>query len=159
MEEYFKKKWPALVKLEPLIFTNFTNNQGVYEEVHDHGHLMTKTQEMLDDFNAMAKHQMNLVLFLEFVAHVSKVVRVFSLPLGNALLVGIGGSGRKSVATLAASVVEYDLFGIEISKSYGQADWHDDLKRLLLTVGGKQKPNVFLFSDTQVQQESFLEDI
>ena len=26
-------------------------------------------------------------------------------------------------------------------------------------VGCKQKPNTFLFSDTQIQQESFLEDI
>jgi dynein heavy chain, axonemal len=102
---------------------------------------------------------MQLVLFLGYVGHVCKVVRVLRLPLGNVLCVGVGGSGRKSVTTLSSAIAEYDLFSIEISKSYSMTDWHDDLKRLLITVGGKAKPNVFLFSDTQVQDESFLEDI
>ena len=99
------------------------------------------------------------MLFLNFVCHVSKIVRVLRLPLGNALCVGVGGSGRKSVSQLAAAVVEYDVFQIEISKSYGQTDWHEDLRRLLMNVGTRQKPNVFLFGDTQVQKESFLEDL
>ncbi len=99
------------------------------------------------------------VLFLTFVSHVAKIVRVLRLPLGNSLCVGVGGSGRKSVATLASFICDYELFSIEISKSYGVVDWHDDLKRLLISVGCKQKPNTFLFTDTQVQQESFLEDL
>ncbi|CAD7946598.1 unnamed protein product [Amoebophrya sp. A25] len=159
MEEHFKKKWPVTVKLEPLIFVDFMNNKQIYEEVTSHTDLIAKVQELLNDFNAVAKHQMNLVLFLNFVNHVSKIVRVLRLPLGNALCVGVGGSGRKSVSTLASAICEYDIFQIEISKSYGPADWHDDLKRLLINCGGKQKPFTFLFSDTQVQRESFLEDI
>eukprot|EP00392_Amoebophrya_sp_AT5.2_P003107 g3112.t1 len=159
MDEHFKKKWSVTVKNEPLIFVDFMNSKQIYEEVTSHTDLIAKVQELLNDFNAVAKHQMNLVLFLNFVSHVSKIVRVLRLPLGNALCVGVGGSGRKSVSTLASAICEYDMFQIEISKSYGQTDWHDDLKRLLMVVGGKQKPNTFLFADTQVQKESFLEDI
>ena len=34
-----------------------------------------------------------------------------------------------------------------------------DLKRLYFTAGVENKPTVFLFNDTQVVEESFLEDI
>merc|ERR1719409_526587 len=102
---------------------------------------------------------MNLVLFLAFVQHVCRVCRVLALPLGNALCVGVGGSGRKSVTTLASFVSDYDLFQIEISKSYDMADWQDDMKRLLITCGTKLQRTTFLFSDTQVQKETFLEDV
>ena len=46
-----------------------------------------------------------------------------------------------------------------ISGSYGLVEWRDDLKTLLRTAGAENKPVVFLFSDVQIVDESFLEDI
>jgi dynein heavy chain, axonemal len=48
---------------------------------------------------------------------------------------------------------------VEIAKNYSVDNWHDDLKKVLKIAGGNGKPTIFLFSDTQIQQESFLEDI
>jgi len=45
---------------------------------------------------------------------------------------------------------EYDLFQIELSKSYSITEWKDDLKKLLMKAGVENKPMVFLFVDTQV---------
>lgn len=48
---------------------------------------------------------------------------------------------------------------VEISKTYGRAEWREDLKRVTRRVGAEGKRVVFLFSDTQIKDEAFLEDI
>lgn len=48
---------------------------------------------------------------------------------------------------------------IEMSRSYGTHEWHEDLKRILKHAGFESKPTVFLFADNQIKDESFVEDI
>lgn len=56
-------------------------------------------------------------------------------------------------------MTDFDLFQIEITKHYTAVEWRDDLKRLLLKAGVEGKQTVFLFSDNQIKDESFVEDI
>ena len=58
--------------------------------------------EFLEDYNQINTAQMRLVLFMDAVTHVSRIARVIRQPLGNALLLGMGGSGRQSLTRLAA---------------------------------------------------------
>jgi len=158
-KEHFKKEWKSLVKVEPQVWCDFMDSKAAYyQECQDPDQLVEVINSLLMDYNTMAKRGMDLVMFMAAAQHVCKIVRVLKTPLGNVLLVGVGGSGRKSLATLGIFVAQMESFSIEITKSYGMNEWHDDIKRLLIRVGGQGKEACFLLADTQIANENFLEE-
>jgi len=156
--------WSDVVKVDvaQLLYGDFMvpgAEARVYAEITDTARMVSVVEECLDDYNATNTKKMPLVMFVDAVAHVARISRVLRQPRGNALLLGVGGSGRQSLTRLAAAMAEFDCFQIEITKSYGKIEWRDDLKKALLKTGEEGKPLVFLLSDTQIVKESFLEDV
>jgi dynein heavy chain len=78
---------------------------------------------------------------------------------GNALLVGVGGTGKQSLTRLAAHMRNYECFQIELTRGYGYESFHDDLRKVFKLAGVTGNDTVFLFTDTQIVVEEFLEDI
>ncbi|KAJ3342024.1 Dynein heavy chain 7, axonemal [Gonapodya sp. JEL0774] len=131
----------------------------LYDEVESVLGVSDVIKGKLDEYNQISKAPMNLVIFRFAVEHVSRVARVLLMPAGHALLVGVGGSGKQSLTRLATYMADYQLFQVELSKNYGKTEWRDDLKKILNKAGVEGRPSVFLFSDTQIKSESFLEDV
>ncbi|XP_008197222.2 dynein axonemal heavy chain 3 [Tribolium castaneum] len=130
-----------------------------YDEILDLDDLTEKMNYYLSEYNLISKSPMNLVMFKFAIEHVSRVSRVLTQPNGNVLLVGMGGSGRHSSARLAAAIAEQNTYEIEITRTYGIYEWREDLKKLLLKAGCDGKPIVFIFGDTQIADEMFIEDV
>nr|PNR26425.1 hypothetical protein PHYPA_031000 [Physcomitrium patens] len=163
LDARFGLPWEFLFESsKPLVFCDFYHpgsEPPIYEKVDDIHALQKIAENYLEEYNSTSSAPMKLVLFLDAVEHLARICRVIRLPLGNALLLGVGGSGRQSLTRLAAFVEEYEIFQIEIAKGYGKNEWKEDLKKILLKAGLDNKPTVFLFSDTQILYEYFLEDI
>ncbi|XP_055888364.1 dynein axonemal heavy chain 1-like isoform X4 [Biomphalaria glabrata] len=151
-----------IIAHKPIIYADFLNNDQdprPYTLVKDHALAQKTVEEYLSEFNQATNKKMELVLFMDAICHVSRIARILRQPLGNALLLGMGGSGRQSLTKLASHMSEYDCFQVELSKNYNVHDWHEDLKKVMMKAGLREEPVVFLFSDTQIKNESFLEDL
>ncbi|XP_036884188.1 dynein heavy chain 9, axonemal isoform X2 [Sturnira hondurensis] len=99
---------------------------------------------------------MDLVLFEDAMRHICRINRILEAPRGNALLVGVGGSGKQSLTRLAAFISSMDVFQITLRKGYQISDFKMDLASLCLKVGVKNLSTVFLMTDAQVAHEKFL---
>lgn len=158
VEGQFQMNWNEVVPRERLIFGDFMGNQDnrIYDEIESIDQLKHVVEEYLNNHNAESKQPMPLVMFSDALEHVARISRVLRQPQGNALLLGVGGSGRQSMTKLATYIMNYSLACVEIVKGYSMHDWRDDLKRILMQAGVKDKPTTFLFSDVQVCNHIFL---
>uniref|UniRef100_K7FYG4 Dynein axonemal heavy chain 6 n=1 Tax=Pelodiscus sinensis TaxID=13735 RepID=K7FYG4_PELSI len=154
--DYFVRK--------PIIFGDFIKvgadkADRIYEDLTDMDKIISVLQDYLDDYNISNSKETKLVFFQDAIEHVSRIARMIRQERGNALLVGVGGTGKQSLTRLASHICGYKCFQIELSRGYNYDSFHDDLRKLYKMAGVEDKDMVFLFTDTQIVVEEFLEDI
>ncbi|XP_026131005.1 dynein heavy chain 1, axonemal isoform X1 [Carassius auratus] len=157
----FGCKIEEVVPYQPVLYGDFMfpGAVKVYRLIEDKEKLASVMEEYMDDYNQSSTTKMKLVLFMDAIQHVCRISRILRQPLGNALLLGVGGSGRQSLTRLATHIAEYECFQIELSKNYGFLKWREDIKSIMLKAGLQNVQITFLFVDTQIKSESFLEDV
>merc|ERR1719421_2441613 len=94
---------------------------------------------------------MNLVLFDAAIEHVCRICRITDNPCGNALLVGVGGSGKQSLARLASFINGQDVLAILVNQSYGLNELKVDLQEFYKKSAVKPgTSHSFLMTDGQI---------
>ncbi|XP_025054886.1 dynein heavy chain 6, axonemal [Alligator sinensis] len=149
---------------KPIIFGDFLKfgadkADRIYEDLTDMEKIVPVLQDYLDDYNITNAKEIKLVFFQDAIEHVSRIARMIRQERGNALLVGVGGTGKQSLTRLASHICGYTCFQIELSRGYSYESFHEDLRKLYKMAGVEDKDMVFLFTDTQIVVEEFLEDV
>jgi len=62
--------------------------------------------------------------------HISRIARIIDLPVGSALLVGVGGSGKQSLAKLSSFILAYDVIRIVVTSNYNMNDLKTDIQSM-----------------------------
>ena len=115
-----------------------------YDEVTNIDRAFKKVETFLEEQNIGSKKPMNLILFEFALDHLLKIIRILKMQRGNALLIGLGGSGRQSLTRynsislnvskryirLASYIRDFNFYDIELSKNYGIDQWRQDMQRV-----------------------------
>ncbi|XP_034231069.1 dynein heavy chain 2, axonemal [Thrips palmi] len=142
------------------VFGEFCSTKNIYEDLNNMAELRKFLNDLLDDYNMKPGIvPLDLVLFQDAIEHVTRIARVLTQPRGNMLLVGVGGSGRQSLSKIATLLCKLTVFRIEVTKYYRLQEFKEDMKMLYSMAGVEDKPTCFLFTDTQVTDERFVEVI
>ncbi|XP_072203968.1 dynein axonemal heavy chain 1 [Excalfactoria chinensis] len=162
MMEKLDTTFEEVVPSQPVLFGDFMEPGAhikLYEEIESQEKLKSVLEDYLEEYNQTSTAELKLELFMDAMQHICRISRILRQAPGNALLLGVGGSGRQSLTRLASHMAEYECFQIELSKNYGVNEWRDDVKKIMMKAGLESIPKTFLFVDTQIKSESFLEDI
>ena len=100
-----------------------------YNLVKDIPSFIERINQRLRIYNEESKKKkLKLVMFLDACGHISRICRILRQPKGNALLLGVGGSGRQSIARLATYINGYDCYQIDVVKGYDMKDFARNVK-------------------------------
>lgn len=179
MKTHFRRELHSFTNKGSILFTNFVpyiypdnDNtkqpyQNLYCEIPDLEIIKRKLNEKLDEYNIDIKQKvdsngsvLSLVFFPYAIEHVCRIARILSTEGGNALLVGLGGSGRRSLTLLTCSIYSYQSFEIENAAELKDQDYRDKIKENLLKEKALQgKETTWIISDTQIGSDANIEDI
>lgn len=141
---------------EPLIFTNFvTTTDGSYLPIPSIDKLRNVLDAKLLEYNE-SNAMMDLVLFQQAMFHITRIARVIQSPGGNAMLIGVGGSGKQSLCKLAAFIENYEVKQLAVTSKFKVEDLKEELRLMYTACGVKGTQMVFLLTDSQIVNEQFL---
>ncbi|CAH8577937.1 unnamed protein product [Schistosoma turkestanicum] len=174
VKEELGMEYVTMIESDPLYFVNFLRDPPeptgdepedyvvevpkVYEPIESFQQLSSRMEMFLHQYNESIRGaRMNLVLFRDTLTQIVRIARIIYMPRGNALLVGVGGSGKQSFTKLASYIAGYQTFQITLTRSYNTTNLVEDLKFLYRTSGLKGRGITFIFTDQEIKDEAFLE--
>ena len=145
--------------VEPVIYTSFVSacqgHEKAYLGLEEIDVLKKVLEDKLFEYND-TNAAMDLVLFQQAMEHICRIARIVDQPSGNALLIGVGGSGKQSLSKLAAFILGYDVYRIMVSTNYNINDLKEDIRTMYTKTGVTGIQMLFILTDSQIINEKFL---
>lgn len=122
-----------------VLFTDILKLDGgvsIYEEVTDPKKLYKLLENKQEDYNFSGNDKLELVFFDEAIQQILRICKIIRQPRGNAMLIGVGGSGKQSLSKLASFIMKCEKYQIELIKNYNSEAFREDLRKIAKIAGG-----------------------
>lgn len=132
------------------LFQEVFTQKGLFHKNKNNFSFLQFDKQILDEYNERCAKKLSLVLFEDCLEHLTRVHRTLRMNRGHVLLVGVGGSGKKSITRLASFAAECEVFEISLTRGYNITNFREDLKILFNRTGVDNKKTAFILSAAQV---------
>ncbi|KAJ2835225.1 dynein heavy chain, partial [Coemansia sp. 'formosensis'] len=137
----------------PILYSNWLTREYAAvgrEELREHtrARLRVFYEEELD---------VPLVLFDDALDHALRLDRVFRQPQGHALLIGVSGGGKTTLARFVAWVNGLAVVQVKAHGGYGAADFDEDLRAVLRRSGCRGEKVCFIVDESNVLDTALVE--
>lgn len=129
---------------DEIIFTNILHDAEkvpVYNEMTPTiwKQLQLEIKVAIDTYNRNQTDTINLTIFKEGIDHILHIGRIISFNDSNVLMIGIPGSGKKSLIKLVSSLIGYelDLVTIDTQSVTAYEIWKRKITKILLSCGNE----------------------
>ncbi|KAG5675719.1 hypothetical protein PVAND_005600 [Polypedilum vanderplanki] len=130
----------------------------LYEEIPSFEVVTERIYSFMTQYNLEVRgSKLDLVLFQDGLVHLMIISRILRTSRGNALLVGVGGSGKQSLTKLASYIAGYRFHQVTLTRAYNLNNFADEFRFLYRVAGVAGQGICFIFTDNDIKDESFLE--
>ena len=146
-----------------LLFSQL-NEDELYIQVSDISDLRKNLYDQISYYNSnkRAKERIDLILFDYSLKHLLRIDRVLSRNGEHSVLVGLTGSGRKSLINICAFIKKFKIFltrGKDEVENYAHKDWIKDIQELYRQTGIRLEDSVFLLNDNNISDDQMYVDL
>ncbi len=150
---------PHTSQVERLFFSSFFRNpdngsSACYLPVVDFKETKSVIEKALQKNRELSG---SLVLFDDAIDHIIRIARVLEMERRSALLVGVGGSGKKSLAMVAAASTDSKFIQASKGAGYTVGNFFEDLRNGMRECGIKGNSICFMLSDSDISDEIMLD--
>ena len=146
-----------------LLFSHI-NEDETYLQVTDLEELRKNIYNQITHYNSnrRVKDRLDLILFNYSMRHLLRIDRILARNGEHGVLVGLTGSGRKSLINICAFINKFKIFttrGKDEVEDYGHKDWLKDIQELYRQTGVRLENSVFLLNDNNISDDQMYVDL
>lgn len=141
---------------EDILFSTLLSVDNTYSIIDDVEELKRKLYNYLFDYNTTkkSKEKIDIIFFDYSIKHILRLERLFLKSNEHALLIGLTGSGRESLLTIASFIKKFKIYKIRGSdevEDYQYKDWQEDIKSLCIQTGVRLEESIFIIKDSSIK--------
>eukprot|EP00002_Diphylleia_rotans_P028875 TRINITY_DN5840_c0_g1_i3.p1 TRINITY_DN5840_c0_g1~~TRINITY_DN5840_c0_g1_i3.p1 ORF type:complete len:4482 (-),score=987.95 TRINITY_DN5840_c0_g1_i3:157-13602(-) len=133
---------------------------GPYTPIRNPGALVKEIESIASQYCSGERQPLlSTLIFDGSLELIARICRILKTPRGNAVLVGLGGSGKRLLSRFSSYICGYETHVVQSSKSYNASTFYEDMRRLFKMAGIHAKHIALLIPESVIRDDAIIESL